>query len=41
VTAELTLADRLTPLAPFADLAAESLAAARDAVRTLATSLAR
>ncbi|MFD6884169.1 FMN-dependent NADH-azoreductase [Rhodococcus sp. NPDC060084] len=41
VTAELTLADRLTPLAPFADLAAESLAAARDAVRNLATSLAR
>ncbi|NMD95841.1 FMN-dependent NADH-azoreductase [Rhodococcus sp. BL-253-APC-6A1W] len=41
VTAELTLADRLTPLAPFAGLAAESLAAARDAVRTLATSLAR
>ena len=41
VTAELTLADRLTPLAPFAYLAAESLAAARDAVRTLATSLAR
>lgn len=40
VTAELTLADRLAPLAPFADLAAESLAAARDAVRILATSLA-
>ncbi|MEE2061656.1 FMN-dependent NADH-azoreductase [Rhodococcus artemisiae] len=39
VTAELTLADRIPPLAPLAGQAAESLAAAQDTVRALATEL--
>lgn len=39
VTAELTLAERIPPLAPLAGQAAASLAAAQDAVRELATKL--
>ncbi len=39
VNVDLTLANRLPPLAPFAAQAAESLAAARVAVRDLATTL--
>ncbi len=39
VTAELTLAERIPPLAPLAGQAAESLAAAQDMVRALATKL--
>ena len=39
VTAELTLAERIPPLAPLAGQAAESLAAAQDMVRELATKL--
>jgi len=39
VTVDLTLANRLPPLAPFVAQAAESLAAARVAVRDLATTL--
>ncbi len=39
VTAELTLTERIPPLAPLAGQAAASLAAAQDTVRALATKL--
>lgn len=39
VTAELTLANRIPPMAPFKDQAARSLAAAEAAVRELASTL--